>query len=101
MAEKKVAPKAPAKAKSAGTSKAAATRVTKKKVAVDTTGKETVLEEKTATDKKEVAEPAPVDDKADKADKTKKDDKKAVKKDDKTPAKPPQKAAGKKDEKKK
>jgi len=82
--------------------------VTKKKVAVDTsTGKETVLEEKTATDKKEVAEPAPVDDKAAKKD-DKKDDKKAdKKKDDKkkdekksdAPPKPTTKAT-KKDDKK-
>jgi outer membrane protein OmpA-like peptidoglycan-associated protein len=63
--------------------------VTKKKLAVDATGKETVLEEKTATDKKEVADVPAIDDKA-----KDKDDKKAP-----APKKQPPKDA-KKDEKK-
>src|SRR5262249_13985063 len=63
--------------------------VTKKKVSVDaTTGKETVLEEKTSEEKKELAEPESPD-------------KKATEGADKKKEKKPEKKSDKKDEKKK
>ena len=67
--------------------------VTKKKVEVDSSGKETVVEEKTHSEKKELPDVPAVDDKA----KEKKDDKK---KDDKKDAKAPPKKPAAKDDKK-
>ena len=70
--------------------------ITKKKLQVDASGKETVLEEKTATDKKEVAD-VPSDDKSKDKDKDKKkeekkkDDKKEEKKKDDKPKDAPKK----------
>jgi outer membrane protein OmpA-like peptidoglycan-associated protein len=68
--------------------------VTKKKVEVDASGKETVVEEKTLSEKKELPEAPAVEDKAKDKDKSKDKDKK---KDDKAP---PKKPADKDDKKK-
>ena len=73
--------------------------VTKKKLSVDSSGKETVLEENTKTDKKEVAD-VPASD--DKSSKEKKDDKKKDdKKDHKTAPEKKDHKSDKKDDKKK
>jgi OOP family OmpA-OmpF porin len=72
--------------------------ITKKKVQVDSTGKETVVEEKTHTQKKEADEPAPAKD--DKKDKDKKKEEKKEKKEEKTEKKEEKKDDKKKEEKK-